>query len=51
MNNPVTDLERLAGDLRNMGDAARKITIVGAHQDENLTLTALTLARQLARGH
>ena len=45
----VTDIERLAGELRQMGDGARKITIIGAHQDESVTLTALTLARLLAR--
>ncbi len=49
MASTVTEIERLAGDLRRLGDAARKITIVGAHRDESVTLTALTLARLLAR--
>ncbi|MBI3700220.1 MAG: lipopolysaccharide biosynthesis protein [Afipia sp.] len=45
----VTEVEQVAGQLRNLGEAARKITIVGAHRDEAVTLTALTLARFLAR--
>ncbi|WP_436428654.1 hypothetical protein, partial [Enterococcus faecium] len=31
------------------GGAARKITVIGAHQDESVTLVALTLARLLSR--
>jgi uncharacterized protein involved in exopolysaccharide biosynthesis len=46
----LTEIERLAGMLREGGDAARKITVIGAHQDEGVTLTALTLARLLSRG-
>ncbi len=49
MTTTVTEIEQLSGQLRNLGEAARKITIVGAHRDESVTLTALTLARLLAR--
>jgi uncharacterized protein involved in exopolysaccharide biosynthesis len=46
----IMEIERLADMLRHGGDAARKITVIGAHQDEGVTLTALTLARLLSRG-
>ncbi|MCR6736435.1 MAG: exopolysaccharide transport family protein [Afipia sp.] len=46
----LTEIERLAAMLREGEDAARKITVIGAHQDEGVTLTALTLARLLSRG-
>jgi uncharacterized protein involved in exopolysaccharide biosynthesis/Mrp family chromosome partitioning ATPase len=46
----IMEIERLAQMLRNGVDAARKITVIGAHQDEGVTLTALTLARLLSRG-
>lgn len=46
----ITEIERLADMLRHGGDSARKITVIGAHQDEGVTLTALTLARLLSRG-
>jgi uncharacterized protein involved in exopolysaccharide biosynthesis len=46
----IAEIERLAEMLRNGGDVARKITVIGAHQDEGVTLTALTLARLLSRG-
>lgn len=49
MTSAVSEIERLAIDLQSMGDAARKITVVSAHQDETVTLTALTLARLLGR--
>jgi Mrp family chromosome partitioning ATPase len=45
----VSEIDRLAEDLRAAGDAARKITIMGTGQNESITLTALTLARLLAR--
>jgi len=45
----IPEIERLAGDLRDAGDAARKITVIGANQHESVTLTALTLARLLSR--
>ncbi|CAN5326934.1 exopolysaccharide transport family protein [soil metagenome] len=44
----ITEIERVAAMLRE-GGAARKITIIGAHQDESITLTALTLARLLSK--
>ena len=36
-------------DLRGAGDAARKVTILGTASGESITLTALTLARLMAR--
>jgi uncharacterized protein involved in exopolysaccharide biosynthesis/Mrp family chromosome partitioning ATPase len=47
---PVTEIEVLAHDLRDAGEAGRKITLIGVGQNESVTLTALTLARLLARG-
>jgi len=44
----VSELEQLASDLRQAGDA-RKITLLGAGQNESITLTSLTLARLLSR--
>ncbi|HAO42525.1 MAG TPA: lipopolysaccharide biosynthesis protein [Afipia sp.] len=43
----IVEIERLVAMLR--GGAARKITVIGAHQDESVTLVALTLARLLSR--
>jgi succinoglycan biosynthesis transport protein ExoP len=45
----LIEIEDLAGDLRNAGEAARKVTILGTATGESITLTALTLARLLAR--
>jgi polysaccharide biosynthesis transport protein len=45
----LAEIENLAGDLRNAGEAARKVTILGTASGESITLTALTLARLLAR--
>jgi polysaccharide biosynthesis transport protein len=45
----ITEIEQLAESLRNAGDAARKITILGTASSESITLTALTLARLMAR--
>jgi len=45
----LTEIEQLAGDLRGAGEAARKITILGSASSESITLTALTLARLIAR--
>lgn len=45
----IMEIERLAAMLRESADAARKITVIGAQQDESVTLTALTLARFLSR--
>lgn len=47
---PVTEIEAVADELRAAGDRARKITLIGVGQSESVTLTALTLARLLARG-
>jgi polysaccharide biosynthesis transport protein len=45
----LAEIERLADTLRNAGEAARKITILGTASSESITLTALTLARLMAR--
>ena len=46
---PVTEIEIVANQLHAAGDGARKITLIGVGQSESVTLTALTLARLLAR--
>jgi polysaccharide biosynthesis transport protein len=45
----LSEIERLGEDLRRAGEAARKVTILGTASGESITLTALTLARLLAR--
>lgn len=45
----IIEIERLVAMLRQGGDASRKVTVIGAHQDESVTLVALTLARLLSR--
>ena len=45
----VTEIERLADDLRGAGPAARKVTVLGTTSSESITLTALTIARLMAR--
>ena len=45
----IGEIERLAEHLRSAGDAARKVTILGTASGESITLTALTLARLIAR--
>jgi uncharacterized protein involved in exopolysaccharide biosynthesis/Mrp family chromosome partitioning ATPase len=45
----LTEIEQLAEDLRGAGEAARKVTILGTASSESITLTALTLARLIAR--
>lgn len=45
----VTEIEQLARDIRVAGPAARKITVLGTGHDDGISLTALTLARILAR--
>jgi uncharacterized protein involved in exopolysaccharide biosynthesis/Mrp family chromosome partitioning ATPase len=45
----ITEIEQLAENLRDAGDAARKVTILGTASSESITLTALTLARLMAR--
>jgi uncharacterized protein involved in exopolysaccharide biosynthesis len=44
-----TEIERLVDGLRGAGAAARKITILGTASSESITLTALTIARLIAR--
>jgi uncharacterized protein involved in exopolysaccharide biosynthesis len=46
---PLTEIDQLAEALLGAGDAARKIVVLGSGQGESITLTALTLARLLAR--
>ena len=43
------EIERLADNLRQAGAAARKITVLGSASNESITLTALTIARLIAR--
>src|SRR3984893_9227502 len=45
----LDEIEQLADDLRGAGDAAHKVTILGTASSESITLTALTLARLIAR--
>ncbi len=45
----LTEIEQLAEHVRGAGEAARKITILGTASGESITLTALTLARLIAR--
>jgi uncharacterized protein involved in exopolysaccharide biosynthesis/Mrp family chromosome partitioning ATPase len=45
----LDEIEQLARDLVGAGSAARKVTIVGTAPGEGVTLTALTLARLMAR--
>jgi tyrosine-protein kinase Etk/Wzc len=46
---PVTEIDALAGQLLGAGESARKIVVLGSGQGESITLTALSLARLLAR--
>jgi polysaccharide biosynthesis transport protein len=45
----LNEIERLAEELRGAGLAAHKVTILGTASGEGITLTALTLARLMAR--
>ncbi len=45
----LSEIERLADGLRDAGAAARKITVLGTASGESITLTALTIARLIAR--
>jgi len=45
----LTEIEQLADEVNTAGDAARKVTILGTAANESITLTALTLARLVAR--
>ena len=44
-----TEIEQLADSLRRAGAAAKKVTVLGTAAGESITLSALTLARHLAR--
>jgi Mrp family chromosome partitioning ATPase len=46
---PASDLGRIAAELRALGDAARKISVMGVSDAAGTSLTALTLARVLGR--
>jgi polysaccharide biosynthesis transport protein len=45
----ISEIEQLAETLREAGNGAHKITVIGTAPGENITLTALTLARLLTR--
>ena len=45
----LDEVEQLAGRLLAAGAAARKVTILGTASSQSITLTALTLARLIAR--
>ena len=45
----IDEIEQLAGRLGQAGAAARKVTVLGTASNEGITLTALTLARLMAR--
>jgi uncharacterized protein involved in exopolysaccharide biosynthesis len=47
--NGFTEIEGVADHLRHAGAAARKITVLGTASSEGITLTALTIARLIAR--
>jgi succinoglycan biosynthesis transport protein ExoP len=45
----IDEIEQLAGALGGAGAAAHKVTVLGTAASESITLTALTLARLMAR--
>ena len=45
----IGEIEQLADDLVRAGGAAPKVTVLGTASSESITLTALTLARLMAR--
>jgi uncharacterized protein involved in exopolysaccharide biosynthesis len=45
----IGEIEQLADDLFQAGEAARKVTVLGTASSESITRTALTLARMMAR--
>ncbi|CAN7561306.1 exopolysaccharide transport family protein [Bradyrhizobium sp. LjRoot220] len=45
----IDEIEQLADRLAQAGGAARKVTVLGTASSEGITLTALTLARLMAR--
>lgn len=46
---PLDSIETLAGDLAAAGESARRITVVGASRNVGATMTAVELARSLAK--
>jgi uncharacterized protein involved in exopolysaccharide biosynthesis len=46
----LSEIEQLAERLRQAGQDAHKITVIGTAPGESITLTALTVARLLSRG-
>jgi Mrp family chromosome partitioning ATPase len=46
---PPDSIETLAGDLSAAGESARRITVVGASRNVGATMTAIALARSLAK--
>jgi succinoglycan biosynthesis transport protein ExoP len=46
---PVSSIEQIARDLRQAGDAGRRVTVVGAMRNVGTTYAAITLARTLAQ--
>ncbi|MDE2473394.1 MAG: lipopolysaccharide biosynthesis protein [Bradyrhizobium sp.] len=45
----LSEIEQLAGILQSAGEAGRKVTVLGTASGESTAVTALTLARLLAR--
>jgi polysaccharide biosynthesis transport protein len=45
----LNEIDKLAEHFSNAGEAAHKVTILGTAAGDSITLTALTLARQLVR--
>jgi succinoglycan biosynthesis transport protein ExoP len=45
----LAEIEQVAENLRDAGEAAHKVTVLGTASGESITLTALTLARLVAR--
>jgi uncharacterized protein involved in exopolysaccharide biosynthesis/Mrp family chromosome partitioning ATPase len=46
---PLETIEALGREIAQAGEAGRRITVVGAERDVGTTITAITLARSLAR--
>jgi len=46
---PVTTVDQIARNLRQSGDAGRRVTVVGGARNVGTTYAAITLARTLAR--
>jgi succinoglycan biosynthesis transport protein ExoP len=45
----LSEIEQLAEELRDAGEGARKVTVLGTDAGESIALTVLTLARLIAR--